>query len=119
LERLKNNSKLDRLKPTYAILESVVSNPCVQEFNKSPEIVGLFESNMEPTFLSNGVGILTSPRLSASMLEFSPVSKMVASLRLQIAGEKVLTVVCAYAQPRILESSSSVLFIKRFNTSHS
>ena len=33
-----------------------------------------------------GVGIFTSPRLSAAVLEFSSVNKRVASMRLQIAG---------------------------------
>ena len=42
------------------------------------------------------VGILTSPRLSAAVLEFTPVDERVASLRLR-AGRKTLTVVCAYA----------------------
>jgi len=37
-----------------------------------------------------GVGILTSPRLSAPVLEFSPVNERVASMRLQ-AGGKALT----------------------------
>ena len=44
-----------------------------------------------------GVGILTSPRLSAATLEFTPVDKRVASLRLRVGGGKTLTVVCAYA----------------------
>ncbi|KAK5902677.1 hypothetical protein CesoFtcFv8_007911 [Champsocephalus esox] len=44
-----------------------------------------------------GVGILTSPRLGASLLEFTPVDKRVASLRLRVMGGKTLTVVCAYA----------------------
>jgi len=44
-----------------------------------------------------GVGILTSPRLSAALLEFSSVNERVASIGLQVAGGKALTVVCAYA----------------------
>ena len=47
-----------------------------------------------------GVGILTSPRLSAATLEFNPVDETVASLRLRVVGGKTvgaLTVVCAYA----------------------
>ena len=44
-----------------------------------------------------GVGILTSPRLSADTLEFTPVDERVASLRLRVMGGKTLTVVCAYA----------------------
>jgi len=45
-----------------------------------------------------GVGILTSPRLSAAVLEFSPVNERVASMRLQVAGGKALTVMYAYAK---------------------
>ena len=44
-----------------------------------------------------GVGILTSPRLSSCTLEFTPVDKRVASLRLRVGGGNTLTVVCAYA----------------------
>ena len=43
-----------------------------------------------------GVGILTSPRLSAAVLEFTPVNERVTSLYLR-AGGKTLTVVSAYA----------------------
>ena len=43
------------------------------------------------------VGILTNPRLSAAMLEFTPVDERVTSLRLRVMGGKTLTVVCAYA----------------------
>lgn len=43
-----------------------------------------------------GVGILTSPRLSAAVLEFTSVDERVASLHLR-AGGKSLTVVCEYA----------------------
>jgi len=49
-----------------------------------------------------GVGIFTSPRRSAAVLEFAPVNERVASMRLQVAGGKALTVVCAYA-PNISE----------------
>ena len=42
------------------------------------------------------MGILTSPRLSATVLEFTPVDERVASLHLR-AGGKTLTVVSAYA----------------------
>ena len=51
-----------------------------------------------------GVGILTSPWLSAAVLEFTPVDKRVASLRLR-ARRKTLTVVCAY----VLNSSSEYM----------
>ena len=43
-----------------------------------------------------GVGILTSPWLSAAVLEFTPMDERVVSLRLR-AGGKTLTVVSAYA----------------------
>ena len=43
-----------------------------------------------------GVGILTSPLLSAAVLEFFPVNEGVASMR-QVAKGKALTVVCACA----------------------
>jgi len=41
-----------------------------------------------------GVGILTSPRLSAAVLEFAPENERVASLRLRVAGSKALTGLC-------------------------
>ena len=44
-----------------------------------------------------GVGILTSPRLSAAMLEFTPVDETITSLGLRVIGVKTLTVVCTYA----------------------
>ena len=44
-----------------------------------------------------GVVILINPRLSAAVLEFTPVDERVASLRLRVVGGKTLTVVCAYA----------------------
>ena len=55
-----------------------------------------------------GVGILTSPRLSAAMLEFTPVDERVASLCLWgYGGEtQALTVVCAYAPNHSSEYSA-------------
>jgi len=47
-----------------------------------------------------GVGILTSPRLSAAVFEFSPEIERATSVRLQVAGCKALAVVCAYAPNR-------------------
>ncbi len=38
------------------------------------------------------VGILTSPRLSAAVLDFSPLNERVSSMQLQVAGRKALTV---------------------------
>ncbi|TWW61317.1 hypothetical protein D4764_05G0014070 [Takifugu flavidus] len=61
-----------------------------------------------------GVAILVAPRLSACVLEFTPVDERVASLRLRVGG-RILTVVCAYgpnsssAYPPFLESLEGVL----------
>ena len=55
-----------------------------------------------------GVGILTSPRLSATVLEFTPVDERVAYLCLR-AGGKSLTVVCAYARK---SSSEYAVFLE-------
>jgi len=49
------------------------------------------------------VGILNILWLSAAVLEFSPVNERVTSMRLQVAGEKALTLVCAYAPSSSLE----------------
>ncbi len=43
-----------------------------------------------------GVGLLIAPQLSRHVLEFTPVSKRVVSLRLRV-GDRSLTVVCAYS----------------------
>ncbi len=43
-----------------------------------------------------GVGLLIAPQLSCHVLEFTPVSKRVVSLRLRV-GDRSLTVVCAYS----------------------
>ena len=54
-----------------------------------------------------GVGIVTSPWLSAAMLEFTPVDERVASLCLRVigggGGGGTLSVVCAYAPNRSSE----------------
>ena len=50
-----------------------------------------------------GVASLTSPHLSATTLEFTPVDERVASLRLRVGGGNTLTVVCAYAPNRSTE----------------
>uniref|UniRef100_A0A674MKS4 Endonuclease/exonuclease/phosphatase domain-containing protein n=1 Tax=Takifugu rubripes TaxID=31033 RepID=A0A674MKS4_TAKRU len=74
-----------------------------------------------------GVGFLLAPRLSSSTLGFSRLSERVASLRLRV-GERVLTVVCAYAPnnsskyPPFLEDlgrtldSDSIMLLGDFNT---
>jgi len=53
-----------------------------------------------------GEGILTSPWLSAAVLEFSVEDERVASLSLLFAGSKALNVVCAYAPNRISQYST-------------
>ena len=58
------------------------------------------------------MGILTSPRLSAAMLEFTPVDEMVAFLRLRVLGGKTLTVVCACA---LNHSSEYLAFLETLN----
>jgi len=65
--------------------------------------------------LRAGVGILTRSQLGASVLEFSPVSERVASLRLRVTGGKLLTFVFEYSPnsssnyPAVLESLCGVL----------
>ena len=62
-----------------------------------------------------GVAFLTSPRLSAATLEFTPVDERVACLRLRAVGGRTLTVVCAYAPnlsaeyPAFLQTLEGVL----------
>lgn len=42
------------------------------------------------------VGILTSPRLGTAQLQFVPVDKRVALMRLRVSERKTLNVVCTY-----------------------
>lgn len=59
-----------------------------------------------------GVGILTSHRLNATTLEFTPVDERVASLCLRVVGGKTLTAVCAYAPN---SSSEYLTFLETLN----
>lgn len=51
-----------------------------------------------------GVGIITSPWLAATQLEFFPVDNRVASMGLKVAGRKALAVVCTYTPDSLRHS---------------
>jgi len=55
-----------------------------------------------------GVGILTSPRMSAGVLEFYPHGERVASLRLRVSDRKTLTFIVVYA-PNVVSEYSAFL----------
>uniref|UniRef100_A0A3B4UH58 Reverse transcriptase domain-containing protein n=1 Tax=Seriola dumerili TaxID=41447 RepID=A0A3B4UH58_SERDU len=72
------------------------SLPSVHNLISNNNRVTGYSINWSKSEILAGVGLLVSPRLSACMLEFTPVDERVASLRLRV-GDRVLTVVSAYA----------------------